>query len=180
MADGPRSISDVNAMDYEKFIRVFGNCVERGAYIAAAIYENRPYRTAAHLHAAFCQFLDGQPAPHKRGVLRCHPDLAGSLAEAGEVTDESMHEQQSAGLLTLTSTERQRLRTANDAYKHKFDFPFVVCARENKKEVIMTEIEQRLSNEPEQELSTGIAEVKKICYYRILSIVSINSGNSNM
>ncbi|XP_014677170.1 PREDICTED: 2-oxo-4-hydroxy-4-carboxy-5-ureidoimidazoline decarboxylase-like, partial [Priapulus caudatus] len=97
-------------------------------------------------------------------------DIVGSLAEAGEMTEEHIHEQQSAGLLTLTSTERQRRRTANDAYTHKFDFPFVVCARENKKDVIMTEIERRLLNESEQELSTGINEVKKICYYRILNI----------
>jgi len=56
-------------------------------------------------------------------------------------------------------------------YKTKFDFPFVICVRENKFPTILRAIEQRLQNDKDQELNTGIEEVKKISTLRIQEIV---------
>ena len=58
-----------------------------------------------------CCFLPGQA-----GILRCHPDLAGRLADAGDLTDESKLEQKAAGLDTLTSQEKTTLRQSNAEY----------------------------------------------------------------
>jgi 2-oxo-4-hydroxy-4-carboxy-5-ureidoimidazoline decarboxylase len=59
----------------------------------------------------------------------------------------------------------------NQQYKQKFGFPFVICARENKKEAILSGLERRLNNSKETEAITGVEEVKKICRLRILGIV---------
>lgn len=56
-------------------------------------------------------------------------------------------------------------------YKEKFHFPFVICARENKVKAILSGIEYRLNNSRDEELSTGINEVKKICRIRLLDLV---------
>ena len=56
-------------------------------------------------------------------------------------------------------------------YREKFGFPFVICARQNKKEAILKGISLRLNNTAELELETGIEEVKKICLLRLQNIV---------
>ena len=61
-------------------------------------------------------------------------------------------------------------------YKKRFGFPFVICARQNKKEAILKGITQRLSNDKTQEIDTGVTEVKKICSLRLYNIVSSTNG----
>lgn len=56
-------------------------------------------------------------------------------------------------------------------YKEKFKFPFVICARENKVQSILSGIETRLRNNRETEIKIGIDEVKKICRLRIDDLV---------
>lgn len=50
----------------------------------------------------------------KAGILRCHPDLAGKLAAAGELTHESTMEQKAAGLDSMTSEELKKLNHFNE------------------------------------------------------------------
>lgn len=38
----------------------------------------------------------------------------------------------------------------------------------------MAGIQQRLTNTPDEELKTGLEEVKKICFLRLLNIISEN------
>ena len=108
----------------------------------------------------------------KEGILRVHPDLAGRLADQNALTEESTNEQQSAGLNSLSSDEKQYLQTHNEAYKQKFGFPFVICARENKKESIMSGIKERFENDKQSETLKGVEEVKKIAWFRLSDIVS--------
>lgn len=108
----------------------------------------------------------------KEGVLRCHPDLAGRLAQTQSLSRESTGEQQAAGLLDLSSEERVILGRMNEDYKFKFGFPFIICVRQNKKEAIFRGIEQRLNNSREEELATALEEVKKIGTLRINDIIN--------
>lgn len=107
--------------------------------------------------------------------MRLHPDLAGRLAQAGKLTSESTREQANAGLGRMSGEEQQRMNRLNERYKDKFGFPFVICARENKKDAILHGLEERLENSPQTESITGANEVKKICRLRILDIVNPNS-----
>ena len=111
----------------------------------------------------------------KEGILRLHPDLAGRLAQAGTLTKESTAEQRSAGLDDMTEDERGRMSELNQKYKSKFGFPFVICARQNKKDAILQGLERRLNNCPEEEAVAGSNEVKKICELRLRDLVDSNS-----
>lgn len=170
------NIEKVNSIDYEEFIEIFGNVVEHCPMIAAAVLSKRPFRDVNTMHREICLFIDALPSSGHEGILRCHPDLAGRLAEAGRLTTESSQEQVSAELNTLTENERHTLSTANASYKSKFHFPFVICARQNKKSAIIEGIKHRAENTFEEELLNGIEEVKKICYLRLLNIVKIGSN----
>ncbi len=46
-------------------------------------------------------------------ILRRHPDLAGTLAEKGQLTAESTAEQKSAGLDQLTEQQKYDLQRLN-------------------------------------------------------------------
>ena len=75
----------------------------------------------------------------------------------------------------MTEAERQKMSELNEKYKQKFGFPFVICARQNKKDAILQGLEVRLENTAENEAVTGVNEVKKICQLRLLDIVDENS-----
>lgn len=108
----------------------------------------------------------------KAGILRVHPDLAGRIAQAGQLTQESNKEQSAADLNLLTDYEHEIMTSLNKRYKQKFGFPFVICARLNKKEAILNGLELRCQNDPQTELDTGIQEVLKICELRVRDIIS--------
>ena len=76
------------------------------------------------------------PNSVQEGILRVYPDLSGKIAQAGQLTSESSLEQSAADLNTLTPDEKFKMASANLKYKNKFGFPFVICARMNKKEAI--------------------------------------------
>ncbi|MEO5717279.1 MAG: 2-oxo-4-hydroxy-4-carboxy-5-ureidoimidazoline decarboxylase, partial [Chthoniobacterales bacterium] len=94
---------------------------------------------------------------------RAHPDLVGNAT----LTNESRAEQKSAGLSDLSQDEIARFRDFNERYRTKFGFPFVICARLNKKEAIMNAFPARLENSPAQEIETALDEICKIAELRL-------------
>lgn len=165
------TVTEVNQMDYEQFIERFGNVVEHCPLVAGAVWASRPFADVNDMFECFGTFLDSLPYHGRQAVLRVHPDLAGRMAQQGVLTSESADEQRSAGLTDLTEEELQQVTERNQRYRAKFGFPFVVCARQNKKEAILSGLEQRLKSDDDDELRTGLAEVKKICCLRLLDIV---------
>ena len=75
----------------------------------------------------------------------------------------------------MTVEEKEKMRQLNDRYKTKFGFPFVICARLNKKEAILEGLEQRYEHNLEQELNIGIDQVLRICELRIGDLIISDS-----
>ncbi|KAL0839637.1 hypothetical protein ABMA28_016308 [Loxostege sticticalis] len=164
-------ISEVNKLDKEQFEWMFGNVVELCTDAAAKVQKKRPFKNVEDLCNAFHEYLENLSIEEKLVILKLHPDLAGRLAAQGELTRESTAEQKSAGLNDLTEEQRHTINTSNERYKSKFGFPFIICARENKVQSIINGLQQRYNSTREQEIATGINEVKKICKLRITDIV---------
>ena len=99
--------------------------------------------------------------------------MAGAIAEAGQLTSESTKEQSQANLNLMTPEEKSKMAHLNKQYKEKFGFPFVICARLNKKDAILNGLEQRYYNDLEQELKIGIDNVMKICELRVRDLVQV-------
>ncbi|CAK1551860.1 unnamed protein product [Leptosia nina] len=167
----PVSVAEVNSMSNDQFEWVFGNVIELCKDAAVRVKKKRPFNGLTDLCAAFHKYLDDLSVEEKQVILKSHPDLAGRLATLGELTKESTEEQKSAGLDKLTSEQKSIVSTYNERYKLKFGFPFIICARENKIQSIIEGLESRILNTTDQEITTGINEVKKICKLRILDIV---------
>jgi len=105
-------------------------------------------------------------------LIRAHPDLAGRAAIAGELTAQSRSEQATVGLDRLTPAEFEQFTRANDAYRERFGFPFVICVREGTKETILAAYEERLGHEPEVEMAIALDEIVKIMRLRIADLLA--------
>jgi 2-oxo-4-hydroxy-4-carboxy-5-ureidoimidazoline decarboxylase len=112
-------------------------------------------------------------APRQRqlALLRAHPDLAGHLAQQRPLTAESTREQATAGLDRLSGEELAGFRRDNAAYRERFGFPFILCARLNDKASIRTAMQLRLGNAPDSEVSAALGEIETIALLRLTDLL---------
>ncbi|HVJ45376.1 MAG TPA: 2-oxo-4-hydroxy-4-carboxy-5-ureidoimidazoline decarboxylase, partial [Luteolibacter sp.] len=104
-------------------------------------------------------------------LIRAHPDLAGRLARQGKLTAESTREQAAAGIAAADTETIARIGELNAAYRKRFDFPFIICARLNNVNTIVDAMERRLGNDPATEQATALEEIGKIARLRLADIV---------
>ena len=167
-----RTVTEINSLARDEFVRIIGLVFEQSPWVAEAAWAKRPFASREALHAALCETVAGAGAEKQLGLIRSHPDLAGRLAPAGTLTAESAGEQAGAGLDRLTPEETELFRKNNAAYRAKFDFPFVICARLNRKEAILNGFRTRLPNSREQEIQTALREIFKIAELRLNDLIS--------
>src|SRR5688572_22743329 len=165
------TLAELNSLSCAEFVRLVGPVFEHSFWIAEATCAKRPFASLVALHRAFCQTVLDADTEKQLALIRAHPDLVGRLALAGALTNESMKEQASAGLDRLTAEEVALFQSNNAAYQQKFGFPFVICARLNKKEAILAGFRVRLGNSKEQEIKTALEEISKIAYLRLQDII---------
>ena len=161
------TLSALNSCDRAAFTAALGHLFEHSPWVAEETFPQKPFADLDALHAALCRTMMGAPAGRRLALVRAHPDLAGRLARSGELTEASAREQSAAGLDRLSPAEASDIQRLNDAYKERFGFPFVICARLNAKDTILASMRARLSNGPEEELSTALGEIAKIVRLRL-------------
>ncbi len=160
-------LAEVNSMDREQFARQIGPVFEHSPWIAARAAEARPFGARDELLAALRRTVEQSNAEEKVALIRAHPDLVGPAS----LTNESQAEQTAAGLDQLSPEEAAQFRDFNRRYREKIDFPFVICARENKKEAILAAFPKRLQNSREAEMQTALEEIFKIAELRLRDLV---------
>ena len=161
------TLPQLNSLSRGEFVRIVGPVFEHSPWIAEVTWPKRPFVSVDELHAALCETVRGAGEEKQLTLIRAHPDLVGKLALAGQLTKESTGEQASAGLDRLTEEEVELFQQNNAAYKQKFDFPFVICARLNKKEAILNGFKVRLQNSREKEIQAALGEIFKIAELRL-------------
>ena len=114
-----------------------------------------------------CGVVRAASPDEQLGLICAHPDLVGRLAREGRLTRESTGEQAAAGLDALTEEEVAAFERFNAAYRERFGFPFVICARENRKDAILAAFPRRMENSREQEVAAALAEIDKIARLRL-------------
>src|SRR5829696_10097061 len=148
-------------MDRDDFVAHFGGVFEESPWIAREAWESRPFGSVDALHAAMVWVVEHSPRAARLELIRAHPDLAGRAAIAA-LTPESTREQAAAGLDRLTPAQYERITTLTAAYRERFGFPFVVCAREHTADSIIATAAARLEARPDEEEQTALSEIAKI------------------
>ena len=163
-----RTLDQINALDRDEFVRVVGPVFEHSPWIAGRVAGQRPFASVDALHEALCKAVEHATPDEQLALIRAHPDLVGRAV----LTSESQGEQVSAGLMNLSSEERALFDRCNREYQERFGFPFVICARLNKKEAILAAFPVRLRNTAERERATALAEIYKIAGLRLNDLIS--------
>jgi OHCU decarboxylase len=167
MAATQVTLAEINHLDREQFVAALGDLFEGSPWIVELAWFARPFASVAALHQALCAVMYGAPIERKVALIQAHPDLVGRAALAGTLSPASTGEQAAAGLDQLTADEIATFQRLNAEYRARFGFPFVICARENKKDSILAGFAVRLQNTREREIETALGEVAKICALRL-------------
>jgi OHCU decarboxylase len=123
--------------------------------------------TADGLHASLVAVMRAMRADEKLALIKAHPDLAGRLAQAKELTADSNTEQASAGLDQLTPDELQRFTDLNTAYMARFGFPFILAVKGRTKAEIIQSFETRLLNDAGAEFDEALRQIERIARLRL-------------
>jgi 2-oxo-4-hydroxy-4-carboxy-5-ureidoimidazoline decarboxylase len=167
----PLTLAKLNDLDRAGFVATLGGVFEGPPWIVEATWEQRPFATRAALHQALCEVMLAAPEERQVALLRAHPDLVGRAALAGTLSPASAGEQAAAGLDALTPDEIATFQRLNQAYRERFGFPFVICARANKKASILAGFERRLGSTRADEIATALDEVSQIGALRLADLV---------
>lgn len=158
----------------DEFVTRFGGVFEHSPFIAGRAYDVGGAGlelTAKAVHGALCAQFRAASEAERLGVLRAHPDLAGKLAIAGELTADSRNEQAGAGLDRLSPQEHARFTELNSAYTQKFGFPFIIAVKGLNRHDILSAFEARIDNDAATEFATATAQVEKIAWLRLSSML---------
>jgi 2-oxo-4-hydroxy-4-carboxy-5-ureidoimidazoline decarboxylase len=161
------NLESINELDRAAFTAALGHLFEHSPWVAQEAWARRPFASAEALQAALCATMRAAPRERQLVLIRAHPDLAGRLAPQKKLTAESAREQASAGLNQLSDAELAEFTRLNDAYRAKFGFPFIICARLNAKDAILAALRSRSASTPEVEFAAALAEIEKIARLRL-------------
>jgi OHCU decarboxylase len=154
----------------DEFLARFGDIAEHSPSIAAAVFDaGLPpgALTADALGARFSAAIRTLPEAAQTDFLNAHPDLAGKLHAAGQLTEDSAREQAGAGLDLLTDAERARFLALNDAYRARFGFPFIIAVKGLDKAAILAAFEARLAHDVAAERDAALRQIDRIQLLRL-------------
>jgi 2-oxo-4-hydroxy-4-carboxy-5-ureidoimidazoline decarboxylase len=161
------SLDTLNAMPEQGFASGLADIFEHAPWVAQSVMSARPFETLNALHNALIEAVRASGPEQQLLLIKNHPDLAGKVARRGGLTQDSKAEQASAGLDRLSDDEHARFDRLNNAYRGKFDFPFIICARRHTKDSILQQMEERAQNDRAAEIDAALDEVFRIVALRL-------------
>ncbi len=170
----PQHYDRPSEMDRATFVARYGGIFEHSPWIAERAFDlelGPAHDSAVGLHNALARVFRSASRDERLAVLRAHPDLAGKLAQAKRLTQESTSEQASAGLDALTDDERHAFERLNAEYVARHGFPFIIAVRDHTKTGILRAFKTRIANDAETEFSTACAQVERIAALRLKDIL---------
>ncbi len=162
-----------STMSESAFVKRFGGIYEYSPWIAREVWRlglSDEHSSVSGLSAVMGEYVLTADRERLLALIRAHPDLAGRAAVSGELTEESSSEQASAGIDQCSEEEFERFQHLNEAYKKKFDFPFVMAVKGSNRHKILAAFEERLKNDPETEFQRSLLEINKIARLRLEAI----------
>jgi 2-oxo-4-hydroxy-4-carboxy-5-ureidoimidazoline decarboxylase len=134
----------------------------RWAHLMAA---ERPFANLAVMTAIAQRLWWSLAAADWLEAFAAHPRI-------GERATGAWSAQEQARAMDSGDAPRARLVTGNRAYEERFGYTFIVCATDKSAEEILAVLEQRLRNEPADELQIAADEQRKITELRLRKLIT--------
>jgi 2-oxo-4-hydroxy-4-carboxy-5-ureidoimidazoline decarboxylase len=162
-----KNLSDLNACSKGDFVTALANIFEYSPWIAEQAAAARPFAGVTQLFDAMKSAVDSAASELRLALIKAHPDLADKTQRAAGLTAESSAEQNSLGLDRLSDAEYEAFERANNAYRARFGFPYVVCVRRQTKDSVLRDFERRLPNDITTETQRSVEEICRIAALRL-------------
>lgn len=165
------SLAELNTCSAEDFVVRLGGVFEHSPWIAETAAQLRSFESVADLHEKMTTLVAQSSPEAQLALIEAHPDLAGRLAKMGQLTAESTNEQAAAGLAQADAATIEKINALNEAYRERFGFPFIICARLNNVTTIIEAMSRRMHNDRGAEINAALTEIDKIARLRLEDIV---------
>src|ERR1700761_2176567 len=162
-----KPLDELNAGTQGDFVAALANIFEYSPWVAEHAFATRPFAGVNALFAAMKSAVERAPHDLQLKLITSHPDLANKTQRAAGLTEESNSEQNSVGLDRLSDAEYEAFERVNNAYRAKFDFPYIVSVRRHTKDSVLRDFERRLPNDIATETQTSIGEICRIAALRL-------------
>lgn len=168
----PLTLDTLNAMDRGAFVNALGETFEHAPWVAESAWLEQPFASAEALHAAMIGVVRRSPQTTQIAFLCGHPELAGREAQAGSMTNDSQHEQASAGLGSMTQEEMARMAHLNGIYRGRHGIPFIIAALRHTKAQIFDEMQRRIDRDTADEFVEAMTQIDHITRLRVRALLS--------
>ncbi len=161
------ALRELNSLPQGRAKKRFFDCCGCASW-AEAMADSRPFADSATLHKTADEEADRLDAPQWQEAFAAHPPIGGVKAERprGETAANWSRTEQS-GVESAEESTVSSLAEANRAYRDRFGFGFIVCATGKSADEMLESLQERLENEPDEELAIAATEERKIMHLRL-------------
>ena len=156
-------LMDINDMDRDAFLAVFGSVFEASPWVAEAAWQSRPFKSNAHMVESLCEVVRSAGRQRQLALLRAHPELGARKPLEGY----SAREQDKAGLQQGQGERIELLADLNRRYRDKFGFPFIIAVKGLDPDSIIAHFRERLDKSLEDEFDECLGQVFRIAGFRL-------------
>jgi N-carbamoyl-L-amino-acid hydrolase len=172
------TLHDLNNCDAAAFVDALRGIYEHSPWIPGRAAPLRPFATPAALKLALQDVVAAASTDEQLGLIRAHPELAGKAAIAGQLTEESTHEQAKSGLNLCSAEEYATLHQLNAGYNARFGFPFILAVKGPDgngltRQGIIDTFARRLKNQRADEMAECLRQVHRIAELRINDLLGL-------
>jgi len=173
------TLQQLNACPAAEFASLLDGIYEHSPWIALRAAAQRPFATLAALKIALHHVVLEAGAELQLALICAHPDLAGSAAFAGGLTEASTDEQARSGLLDSSAEQLADIRDLNTSYRARFGFPFIVAVggpdgKGLDRTTIIATLQRRLKNQRAEELNECLYQISRIAELRLNALFGVN------
>ena len=166
------TLDQINAAPHADALQLLDGLYEHSPWIAEKALAARPFHSLAHLKHVMVGVMKAAGRDAQLALIRAHPELAGKAMVRKDLTAESTHEQNAAGLTQCSAEEFATLQQLNSDYNAKFGFPFILAVRGPRgvglgKQHIINTFARRLANHPEFELAECLRNIHRVVELRL-------------
>jgi beta-ureidopropionase / N-carbamoyl-L-amino-acid hydrolase len=172
------TLQDLNSCASADFVDTLRGIYEHSPWIPERAAPLRPFATIAALKFALQSVVSKASIDEQLGLIRAHPELAGKAAIAGQLTEESTHEQAKSGLNLCSAEEYATLHQLNADYNSKFGFPFILAVKGPDgqgltRQIIIDTFTRRLKNQRADEMAECLRQIHRIAELRINDLLKV-------
>lgn len=169
------TLNDLNTLSEERATETFRQCCASSHWVECMVAA-RPFANIESLLIAADAVWSHCQKPDYLEAFDAHPKIGdiSSLKEKYRNT-QTMAGHEQAGVDEANEQTLLALAEGNEKYERQFGYIFIVCATGKSAREMLTLLEERLSNEPEDELSMAAAEQHKITSIRLRKMLNSTS-----